>query len=428
MDLLSKLKDEDWGVIKLKYKKNKVFYFTLMFLFLILCGILYYYSIEPHPKFLNLFWSKYGFQPKYWIYIWGFIGLIVIIIKSINSKPNEELIRWCNDYLDENNLEKFSSLFKRYEKYFFSKKEDASKVYEVLLKKKEFWYMISEYNKEWLRENPERLNYSDNKETLLASQLSKLPNSPISRELTQRHLSDNTPILNTYFGNKYFIEQNYNETIECESKEYLSSLKFLKDEEKIFILKPSDNAWEQIAPKDLTIFYYIQLMNCYWQQVIKTESNGFMWPAYKHWTKLLLTQAPVMENDFNSDNLPNHYILAVDKMLSNISDWIRIIEDASNQEHIQDFNDLKIAMLLEIQKNHSNTVSETWLGEKKECLLKEIIIGKNLLQNKYNERIVNKLLQLENLEPAFEKLTDRDYYGRRKNNVGRKWLSEIINN
>ena len=71
-------------------------------------------------------------------------------------------------------------------------------------------------------------------------------------------------------------------------------------------------------------------------------------------------------------------------------------------------------------------LSETWFIEKTESLLDGIIIGKNLLQNKYDERTDDILLQLKNLKPAFEKLTDRDYYGRRKNNAGWKWLSEKI--
>lgn len=418
-------------IIKLKLKKNKAYFLVLGLLLFTPSIIILYFSVSNHPEFLNIFWSDYGIPSTVWIWIWLFLDLLILWLIIINSKPSYELIRWYIDCL-ENEPEKFVSLFKRYEKYFFSKSEDASSFYADLLEKKEFWDMITKHCKEWLRRNPKRLHFKDNLKVLLSSQLSKLADSPIAKELEMQQnldISDETPILSVFLQDKNSIEKSNNndlmDVINYESNEYLLSNLFLKKEKENFILKPSKKASDEVAPKRLIIFYYIQLIDCYWSQVIQTKSNGFAWPAYEYWTKELLVQAP----NLNSDNQSNYYILAIDKMLSNISDWVYKTKESSKQEHIQDFNDLKIVMLFEIQKNHLDKVSETWFINKTDSVLGEIITGKNLLQETYNESsIENKLLKLKYLKPAFENFSDREFPWSEKNNIYYQWLSRIIEN
>ncbi len=438
--LLVIIKHDEYEIIKLKIKASKWLLLILIFSFIILIfsGLVSYFNSNPHPQWLDCFWTNNGLPSGVWPIILLTLSIIIFIFfwkKLTHLKPNEELTKKYKDYLLIYEPSKFSSLFRKYEKYILNTDDKyAFSLYEILFTDEKFWFLASTHLKEIIAKEPEKFHEvnEDILKTLLSSQLSSIPNSLITVELNTVSLSDNTPILDIFFSTSYFIEQVDDKnilqpTIKYESNEYFSSLKFLEEEKKHYELKPSDNVWEQIAPKRIIIFYYIKLMDYYWNQVVKTGAKGFPWPAYEHWTKSLLTQAPIVENDFDSDNIPNHYILAVDKMFSNISDWVGKIEKMSkeeskqdvknkkvlNIERIQDFNDLKIAMLLEIQNNHLSKVSETWLKNKKEYLLKEIIIGKELLKDNYynEEKIKNKLLQLKIRKSTFYSCTNKHYFG-----------------
>ncbi len=337
--------------------------------------------------------------------------------------------------------------FKRvqYEKYILSPDESSLRPYEKLLEEEEFWSNDSTLLE--LIKEPERF-YNENRnilEKLLSSQLANLPTTLISKELEKQkddELSDYTPVLNIFISTATFIEEAQNifiNTIKIEANEYFSSNKFLKEEKESFILKPSDNASKQVAPKRLIIFYYIQLIDSYWYQVFNEKSKGFFWFGYVDWTKHLLTEAPKIVDGF----LPNHYILAIDKMLENINYWVRKLNENSkaleNQiNHIQDFNELKIKILLEIKKNYFDKISERWFEEKLEILLHEIIMGKNLFRENYNENNIKDLSQLGNyLKPAFDHLTETHFYEyysgiKYRNTVDDNadyaciWLSKII--
>lgn len=436
--LLAVFKFDEWEIIRLK---NLKLIFLVPLLALIISGISSYYNSNPHPEFLNFLWNKNGLQSGFWPIIWIIIFFTNVYFtwhKLTHSKPSEELVKKYYDYLSIYEPVKFSSLFRKYEKYILSTDEFALRPYEKLLEEEKFWLIASTHLKELLIKEPKKLyNVREALKILLSSQLANLPTTLISKELEKQknnELSDYTPILNIFLSTATFIEEAQKKgifinTIKVEANEYLSSNKFLKEEKESFILKPSDNVSEQVAPKQLIIFYYIQLIDSYWYQVFNEKSKGFPWFGYADWTKHLLTEAPKIVEDF----LPNHYILAIDKMLENICSWVRKLNGNSKElekmtNHIQDFNELKIKILLEIQKNHFDKVSERWFEEKLENLLHEIIIGKNLLNKNYDDREVKKLIiKLTNLKSAFEKLTDGCFYSEQeKDNNGYQWVKEII--
>ncbi len=111
--IASTFKFEEWEIIKLKFKNDKLYYFIWALAILILCGIIGYYSVESHPKFLDIFWWKYGFQPKYWISIWMIVGVVIFWIKLTHSRPSEELVKKYQNYLSIYGPVKFSSLFRK---------------------------------------------------------------------------------------------------------------------------------------------------------------------------------------------------------------------------------------------------------------------------------------------------------------------------
>jgi len=441
--LLAIFKYDEWEIIKLKSFKK---YIKLPLLFLFLSGSAAYFQTNSHPQWLDFLWINCCFQSGFWAIIWVFLFFVFSYIgwkKFTNASPSHDLIKKYDDYLDLYEPSKFSSLFRKYERYFFnSKDKDAWGQYELILTNKKWWLISPNHFKEILFENPDRFHdmNSDVLKSLLFSQLSSIPNSQLAKELEAQEngvkLSEDTPILNIFLSSSNYIEESLDKNILLSpirenAEEYFTSLQFNKKDKDVFILKPSENANKQVAPKSLIPFYFIQIIDCYWHQVfiIKKGVKGFNF--YSIWTEKILGAAPEIVNNENSEPLPNLYLCAVDRMLSNIHKWIGCLKSNNYSEPkwkdaAKHFTNLKYRILCEIN-NYINKVPKQWLVTEIKHFFGEMITCKNIFNNNFDPDFDDCNINADFIEQAFNELTNEDYYSEsEQQDSGYKWLKSKV--
>ena len=441
--LLAVFKFDEWEIIR-RRKFKKYFWRPLIFLFL--GGLSAYYHSNPHPSCLNLFWSNYGFHSGLWPIIWmigSFCSLSICWIKFTNERPSHDLIKKYLDYLDNYEPSKFSSLFRKYERYFFkSKDEDAWLPYELILTSEKWWSIAPINFIEIVCQHPNRIYEMDKNvlKSLLIAQFLRIPHSQLTKELEEQgkeiNLSDETPILNMFLSSSYYIETCYANnnllpSIMEIAEEYFYSIQFTGKDKPIFLLKPAINSLNQIAPKSLLPFYFIQFINCYWYQVFRTNAkvSGFFF--YFFWTQDILDTAPEIDVNYKIDILPNLYLSAVDRMLSNIHSWIKYIKDENITEFVGaaiHFAELKRSILAVIQENYKKKIPQLWFEAELKCSLKEMIVCRDLFGNKFNPDLSNYIISSSLIKRAFIKLTDEDYLEKEKQKDGYKWLENDVDN
>ncbi len=440
--LIAVFKFDEWEIIWLKQLK-KYFLFPLLFLFI--SGLSSYFQTNTHPSWIEFFWITSGLQSGVWSIIWllfFFVSTFFCWRKFSNAKPSPELINKYLDYIDTYEPSRFSSLFRKYERYFFnSNDEHAWFPYEILLTNKKWWSIVPSYFKEVVFENPNRFHIMKREvlKSLLFAQLDDIPHSQLTNELEAQNngvvLSKETPILNIFLSSPYYIEISRDsnillQTIDEIADEYFNSIEF-KEKDKInFLLNPSKKSLSQVAPKSLTLFYYIQFIDCYWYQVInlKAKVSGFFF--YLTWTEKLLEAAPVYITKNNCESLPNLYVVAVNKMLSNISNWIGLFESENHIElswAAEHFIKLNQEILSCIEDRYLDKIPEDWFVTKSKSFLIRMIDCRNIFQDRFNPNFNDKLRGLSKLNTAFEKLTDENFYlEKEKQNLGYQWLKNIL--
>lgn len=298
--LLAVFKFDEWEIIRLKHVEK---YLLVPILFLLAGGISAYFESNLHPHWLNVLWVNYGLPSGLWAMIWMICFSYSIYHywnKFTNAKPSIELIKKYVDYLDIYEPAKFSVLFRKYERYFFNSKDvDAWHPYAFILSSSKWWVIAPTHFKEMVFNNPDRFYKmrEDVLKSLLRAQLSSLPESQLGKELETQwngvNLSEHTPILNIFLSDPKYIETGYNKGIfmllvKEAAEEYFSSPRFHGRDTLTFSLKPSGYASQQVAPNSLLPFYFIQLVDCFWIQVIITQtqeiSGSFF---YLTWTEKL---------------------------------------------------------------------------------------------------------------------------------------------
>lgn len=440
---LAIFKFDEWELIRLKsYEK----FIGLPIAFLLLSGILSYFDKISPPTFLIFIFSKSGLSAGVWSIIWMIIFCLSLVYywkRFTNQKPTEKLINKYIDYIKTYDEAKFSSLFRKYERYFFTSKDKYTwTYYERIMVLKEWWQIAPSHFKEIVFKEPDRF-YELNSNilvSLLVSQVSKIPTSQISNELefslnNDINLSEETPILNIFLLSPAYIKKNRKKNIFLPrikelAEEYFSSNDFLKRDKEYFILKPSGNAFLQKIPFSLIPFYYIQFVNCYWLQVLKTNASVSPFLFYQTWTQNLLSVAPEIESENSSSEPLNLYIKSVDVMLLNINQWVIFLDNSNFQElswAAIHFIDLKIKILFDIQVKFSSKVTKKWIIEKCDLLLQEMIICKAKFNGKFNPNFNLDFFAFENVKIAFDNLCDRDYSVElEQNNLNYLWLKKTF--
>lgn len=442
--LIAVFKFDEWEVIRLR-RIEKHLFCPIFFLFL--SGISSFFKSNPHPNWLDYFWSDSGLQSGVWSVIWMALFFLCTIIgwrRFTNKKPPYELINKYIDYLENYEPSRFSSLFRKYERYFFNSLDDDVWLhYELILINKKWWVVAPNYFKELVFKYPIRF-YKMNIEvlkTLIISQLSDIPNSQLTNELKAQWngviLSKNTPILNIYFSTKSSIEivENGNvlvDSIKGIANEYFNSIEFLNNDKQNFHLKPSINSSNQTAPKLLIPFFYIEFINCYWHQVISTNAQVRSSKFYLPWAESLLTIAPKIDSNNNNLQLSNLSVVAVEKMLSNIGDWIDLLkekeQDSSDLEWAaQNFVTLNHLILSKIQDKFMDKVSEIWFVEKMTEYFYGLIVCKDVYQRNFNPDLNQNSFDNSTIRKAFKELTTDSYCSdSEKEKYGYKWLKNIL--
>lgn len=439
--LIAIFKFDEWEILKLK----KVFnYFWLSFLFLLISGISAYFESNSYPKFLNIFWISHGIMKSGdWSLLW-FVIFIISMFKSwkllTSRKPSKQLIKKYCDYIEIMDSSKFSSLFRKYEKFFFNtKKENTWIEYELLLSNERWWSVAPFHFKELILNKPEkfyRLNPSILK-SLLTNQLKNIPNSLLSNEIenisNSQDLNEDSPILNIFLSNPYYIEKardkDFFTTIIKEQAElYFASSKFINTDCKQLSLKPSYVEYKVSAPMQITLFYYIELINIYWIQVLNTQAKVSGFYFYEYWLKYLLEKAPILHGKQNSE-VPNYFILAAKKIINNISYWIRIFEESTDVDMFwayQHFLELKEKIILQLQNNFLDKIECNFFITTLSNYFEELI----KLHNKYPDKISFVELDKFNVDSkkkSFVYLANEKYVLRReKEDLGFLWLKETL--
>ncbi len=441
--LLAVFKFDEWEILKLKSAPK---YFVISFALLIMSGISAYFESYPYPKILSCFWNNNGLYARTWSIIWIFLFIVSIILIwkwIINKKPTTVLIKKYCDYLETMESAKFSSLFRKYEKYFFNiKLENAWNYYEPILKKKEWWSIIPYHFKEIIFKKPEKF-YKLNinvLETLLSNQIEEIPNSLISKEIEllneQSELSEETPILKIFLTNPSFIAKLRDKgiflpIIKKYAELYFTSLQFKETDHKQLELAPSFIEYNNTIPRKLTLFYYIKIIDIYWIQVMKTgaEVSGFYF--YDTWLDYMLSDAPQLENTVKEE-ISNHYLLAVKKQFENISNWINFFlqQETSGENMIWNYCDhfieLKEQMLKSIHEKFLNKVDVSWYTDKVSEFYKEIINVHKVSSDKLNV-YYKEIFSSKHWNNAFKKLSDTHYFSdKEKEDENYIWLKKLL--
>ena len=440
--LIAVFKYDEWEIIRLR-RFEKYIWLPLILVFL--SGLSAYFQTNLHPTWLDFLWINQGFQSGFWAIIWIFLFFVcgwICWIKFTNAKPSYELIKKYCDYLDTYEPSKFSSLFRKYERYFFrSEDENAWVHYQLILSNKKWWLIAPSHFREMVYRAPNRFYEMDFKvlKSLLFSQISNIPHSQITRELETQwngnYLSEKTPILNIFLSRPYYIEKSRERNILLPlikevAEEYFSSIQFSEGDKPIFLLKPSGNSYNQVAPKSLIPFYFIQIIDCYWHQVFTTKAqvSGFFF--YSAWTAIFLEVAPEISDNKKSETLPNLYICAVERMLSNINGWIGFNKGENYSEFgwaTVHFTELKRWILFIIQDKHLNKVPQEWFLNEIKHSFKELIDCRNAYNEAFVPNFNGRTLNPFFINTAFNALTNEDYcrYDEQQD-PGYLWLKSII--
>lgn len=440
--LIAVFKYDEWEIIVLKSYRR---YIYLPLLTLIFSGFCAYYNTNPHPEIINFLWINNGLSPGLWAIILTMLFFTLCALswyRFTHAKPKEDLINKYIDYIEILEPSKFSSLFRKYEKYFFNSKDKSAWIpYTMILINEKWWSIASYYFKEIVFKNPERFYEIDKDvlKALLKAQISKIPNSQITKEIELQWngigLSEYTPLLNIFFSTSYYIETGRNNnillpTIGEVAEEYFTSLKFIEKDKPTLCLEPSSNVMKQVAPNSLFPFYLIQLIDCYWKLVIKTKSEVAGFHFYNTWTKKILNLTPSLNTEIEYEESPNLYVLAVNRMLDNTNHWVDILIESNNldlrwaADHFIELNSLIIS---NIQKNYFNKYPEKLLMEQTQIWLEKLISCRKFFGEEFVPQGLIYPIDSAFLEKTFATLTEEQFYNRiEKEKPEYIWLKSFI--
>lgn len=421
----------------LNLKRYRLYAFLPMFL-LFVSGIAAYYNSNEHPHYLSIFWSSSGLSSGLWAIIWMLLSIVCTIFmwnRFTNKKPSEKVIDKYKDYLGTIEASKFLTLFRKYERHFFSTKIDNNwHIYTPLISQQDWWDIapIDTYR------NDEKFHNVDVSvaRSFLESQLSNIPKSQLAKEIVQQadtnKLDTHTPVLNIFLKNaeciKRYRDRNiFLRTIQIISTEYFSSINFIERDRNIFLLEPSSSTRKGIFQYELPPFYYVELINCYWYQVFKSNAKVSGLHFYVRWSNDLLSVAPDLKEKNSDVDVPNLYVEAVDQMLWNIRGWVRYIEDYSLVDFhwaAKHFSELELWILKDINDLYLNKISESWFISKVKSFFSNLILCKNYNTKTYSPDLSSlNDIRKDYKEKAFQNLKREDFFSvEEQENSGYKWL------
>lgn len=146
---------------------------------------------------------------------------------------------------------------------------------------------------------------------------------------------------------------------------------------------------------------------------------------------MLLDAAPEFNSKNKGETLSNLYLCAVDRMFSNISNWIRLLKSDNHTKlgwAAEHFIELNRWILFSIEDKYFNKIPKDWFLTKIKSSLHSIIDCRNIFNDSFEPNFKNHLLSSSIINSAFEKLTDEDFYlEKEQQNPGYQWLKNIIN-
>lgn len=435
--LLAVFKYDEFEIIKLKSFKN---FIPIPVILLILSGVSAYFNSNEYPECLSVFWFNCGIPSGLWSIIWmiAFVFSVSFFWKKFtNHKPSEELINKYIDYLDTLDTSKFLTFFRKYERNFFKPKGyEIWKDYSPLIELKEWWDIAPiETYREVKKFHHIDLEISI---TLLESQLNRLPDSPLSKELESEvwddlYINDRTPILQIYLSKKEVAEKFINQyniitTVNASAESYFSSEKFKIKDKVILSFEPSDTSHQCEIPHKLIPFYLIEFINRYWMGIFSLKFIDVGFFSYYTWAKHLLQQMPDIEEEPSTES-PNLYLFAIERMLSNIHEWVRYLTRKSGfnefSESANGFTLLKGMILKDLNNVTPQKVPKEWLNGKAEIAFKDMIVCRNYFGENYYPNL-DSYSSLD-VRQVFDKVTDTYYFlPKAKENEGYKWLKSKL--
>ena len=338
-------------------------------------------------------------------------------------EPSEQLIKKYCDYIELLDSSKFSSLFRKYEKFFFNSKcDNAWKSYEPLLINEKWWSVAPYYFKEFILNKSERFYKLNPKilKSLLTNQLNNIPNSLISREIeiasNIQDLNEDSQVLKIFLSNSYYIEEArdkefFTTVIKEQAELYFASSEFIDVDCKQLSLKPSYVEYAMYVPRQLALFYYIELINIYWIQVLKTQAEVAGFYFYDYWLEYLMKKAPILQGKQDSE-IPNYFILAAKRIFNNVSLWINHFYENQNENTYwacNHFIELKLKLIDNLKSNFSNKFEYQFLIDLlvnyfEECIkLHGISFTKKIIFPSFEK------IEINFKKDAFNELTKQNY-------------------
>jgi len=406
------IKKPDFEIIK--RKKHFVLLSILLILIIVFGSTIAFFSCNPHPKYLNIFWQAKGLKQEAWPAIWVIILLTYLFLfwrHTKYSKPTEKLIKKYIHFLEILNKHEFLRYFDFYEKHATKKGTRKWIPYYKLLEKEKWWNIAPDYFKESII-GPVLLK-PENKDwfsVFLATQLNNIPKSLIANEIkdiaTTSNNLPNTLAIKTLLGDKVTIEYLYNNKIflpiiRKQAETYFYSVEFINDTKRLMLNRPAHN--KTSIQSDIKIFYYVELINIYMLRCIQTNTHPNVVEFYVTWVQMLLHKAPNLEINVCA-HIPNLFIEAVNIMHDDIVCWLNMVQDTNpiNEKLINEIWELQYKLLAEIEKYTPNKYSKDFL----ETYTKDLIEKENELKRRFKNnfepnkqvdfRTYNKIKQISN--------------------------------
>lgn len=423
--LFAVFKFDEWEIIRLK----NVYKFVIAPLILLfISGVAAFFHSNPHPGYLNFFWPAEAWWNLYtglWPILWFFACFIAIIVlwrQFVRQPPSTRLIEQYLDVLNKNE-EKFTASFKKYERYFFENvKDNEWLLYQEIFLVPKWWSVAPIQFREIILNHPEQFLKMDRNvlRTLLRTQLSNLDTQLMS-ELEKwpgaQFDMKQVPLLRIFLGSAEAITFVRSRNIllpivKDSALNYFNSLDFLKRDRRILTLKPIDSLGT--IPVKLRVFYYINFINWYWVSVIATRAPVAAFYQYEFWVQIILKNAPPVDDELGEAGHPNYYCLAVDRILSNVVDWLRIIVDNEirNLSWASDhFIKLQLGILATIGNKHYDKVLRDWYISQLFSFIENLVVCRTYYGDSFDpsQLMQDRQLPKGEMEEAFRSYQEESF-------------------
>lgn len=318
--LLVAIKMFEWKVILMK---KPLRFFSGSLIFLLASGVSAFFHTHPPPNLIKSIFFIGGFSSGVWALIW----MVVFFISSFFSvrkfrnqslKSNEDLLNYYMSLLRRDDKTRFEYIFFKYENAFFTNPGTWND-YNLIMEEEAFWHLLSMNHFQYIAKNRDTLQKISRSKyihkALLRSQIKNFPKSLLTKELEEMLNSDtledrqNTPILYIFLADKDTIEFILEERcflpiIRDESDKYFNSPEFEEKDQKILSYEDTGGSKEIIAPHDIKLFYFVELIKIYQCMFFKEriENNNAHIPLFpiEVWLKKLSDNNDSKNGDLRS--------------------------------------------------------------------------------------------------------------------------------